>query len=298
MESTLIQIGTEVALRLAVALGILLLGRFLAGRARAAVVRLLQRKSATDSIIPSVRMLIIRGTYYGVIVLAAAIALIVLGVSYQAILIVAGAVLVILGVALQQSLTNFAAMVIFLVFQPFKRGEDIETMNVRGIVEEIQLFNTIIQMFDHRVASLPNSKIQEFGVINFSRNGINRADVDVLIAYGEDLRRVHDLISDMLTGDARIKPDPAPQVVVLELGTDGIHVQARGTVAYPDLWPVLCDLRERIPARLQAEGIKLAVPPAREVRVLAESAIPDSAARRVDAQASSAAEDRHGAIHS
>jgi hypothetical protein len=39
-------------------------------------------------------------------------------------------------------------------------------MGVRGIVNDIRLFNTVIRPFDDQVESLPNAQIQESGVVN------------------------------------------------------------------------------------------------------------------------------------
>ena len=105
-----------------------------------------------------------------------------------AILSVSSVALVILTVALRESLSNFAAAVIFLIYQPFYLGEEIETMGHRGIVKEIQLFNTVVRQSDRSLAVLPNGDIQKSGLTNYSRLGINRVDLSfTLQEYRDDV---------------------------------------------------------------------------------------------------------------
>lgn len=147
-------------------------------------------------------------------------------------------------------------------------------MEIRGVVEDIQLFNTVVRQFDHSVASLPNGAIQNAGVVNHSRTGIHWAPIDITVSYGEDLARVRDLILTEVAADGRVLDTPPPEVVVLRLGTEGVVFQAQPTVRHDDLWPVLSDLQERIAARLHAHGIDLAVPPELPVRIDGETAVP------------------------
>jgi hypothetical protein len=70
---------------------------------------------------------------------------------------------------------------------------------------------------------------------------------------------------DVLSTTPRILDHSAREIAVVDLGSDGIRTEARPTV---DLWPVLIDLRQKIAARIHAEGIRLAVPPETQVRIL------------------------------
>jgi len=46
-----------------------------------------------------------------------------------------------------------------IIFQPFQVGDRIETAGVLGIVEEVQIFNTIIVTDDQKKVIIPNAKI-------------------------------------------------------------------------------------------------------------------------------------------
>ena len=79
-----------------------------------------------------------------------------------------GIVIVILAFSLQQSLQDLAAAVIFMLFKPFKIGDLIETKDTTGTVEDIGPFATTLVRWDGKVVVLPNSQIQESGIINYS----------------------------------------------------------------------------------------------------------------------------------
>jgi small conductance mechanosensitive channel len=156
------------------------------------------------------------------------IALALLGVPAAAILTISGTIIVVLAIALRESLTNFAATIIFLLFQPFRKAELIETMGWTGVVQEIQLFNTVLLLGDQRIVSLPNGKIQEGGVMNYTRMGVIRADVAMTVSYGSDLSRVRAVLTDIVAGDPRALTDPPMQIVTQEFGENGVRVEARG----------------------------------------------------------------------
>lgn len=261
----------EVGLRVLIALAVLVVGRILAGLGRLIVDRLTNRPKVARNLGPTMRSFLAQAVFVVIMVLALVVALAALGVPQNVLLWGVGIVLVVLAVALSRSLGNLAATVLFIIFRPFQLGDDIETMGVRGVVEDIQLFNTVIRRFDHSVVSLPNGTIQESGVVNHSRTGVAWAAVDVTVSYGQDLSKIRETILDVLTDDARVLDHPAPEVVVLRLGSNGVVLQAQPTVKHEDLWPALSELQRKITARLEEAGVDLAVPPELPIRIRGEA---------------------------
>lgn len=267
MEVRIIDPLVQIVVRIALAIGVLLLGRYLAGKARAAVRRLMQQPQLDQALSPSIEHILIQLAYYGLLFVALITALAILGVPAAAVISVSSVIIVVLAIALRESLANFAATIIFLVFQPFRKDELIETMGRVGEVQEIQLFNTVLLLGDQRMVSLPNGKIQEGGVVNYTRKAMIRADVSMTVSYHEDLSRVRAVIGDIVANDPRTLSEPLMQVVTQDLSENGVRVEARGMVRPDDYWAVLSDWRERIKARFDAEGITFALPQ-RDVRLV------------------------------
>jgi small conductance mechanosensitive channel len=68
------------------------------------------------------------------------------------------------GLALQGTLTNFAGGVLLLLFKPFKVGDIIEAQGKRGMVDEIQLFTTVVKTEENKIIIIPNSMLSN-GII-------------------------------------------------------------------------------------------------------------------------------------
>ena len=74
-------------------------------------------------------------------------------------LAIIGAAGLAVGLALHGSLSNFAAGVMMILFQPFRLGDHVEAGGAEGVVVEIQIFSTIIMTKDNKKVIVPNSKI-------------------------------------------------------------------------------------------------------------------------------------------
>ena len=215
---------------LALAVVIVLIGRWLARIARRWVRRGLKKMTLTES----VEQLAERATYYGILLGAILVAMAVVGVPTTSLLYTIGIVIVIFGVALQESLSSFAATVIFLTFQPFKVGELIETNGVIGTVREISLFHTVLTKADNKLLTLPNAQIQNSVLANYTRMGTLRADLTFSIGYNDDLRRAKQVLAEILAADPRAPPEPPAAVVVQELGDNAVELGIRPWVNYVD----------------------------------------------------------------
>ena len=86
-------------------------------------------------------------------------------------------------------------------------------MGRRGVVIEMQLFNTVLRQSDRSLAVLPNGDIQKSGLVNFTRLGISRVDLPFTLKYSEDIEKARALIMDIMTSDPRVLKDPPPVVV-------------------------------------------------------------------------------------
>lgn len=251
--------------RLAAAAAILICGFLLALLARALLRNWLTRHETRLG--PSFVRIVSSSVYYGLLILTLGMGLIVLGVPVTVVAAGILVVLVVFGLALHESIADLAATVNFLTFRPFKIGEMIETAGYLGAVQEILMYNTVLQLLDRRIVTLANSKIHEEGLVNYTRAGRLRVDVSFVVAYGQDLERVRALVTQVVGGDDRVLTDPPPEMWIDALDETGVHVVVGPTVQVSpsptpqDYWEVCGDLREEIAVRLDADGIRFAVLP-------------------------------------
>ena len=97
--------------------------------------------------------------YFAMLTFVVIAALNKIGVETNSFLAVIGAAGLAVGLALQGSLSNFAAGVMMIIFQPFRIGDYIEAGGAEGTVSEIQIFSTIMMTKDNKKMIVPNAKI-------------------------------------------------------------------------------------------------------------------------------------------
>jgi len=113
-----------------------------------------------------------------------------MGIETTSFIAVIGALGLAVGLALQGSLANFAGGVLILLFKPFKVGDLIESNGQVGVVQEIQIFNTVILTPENKT----NHYSQCNGIIvNSSRHGNLRVDLTAAVAADNDLDKVRPL---------------------------------------------------------------------------------------------------------
>lgn len=243
-------------LRALIAFLVVVIGHRVARWCRKWVNRALTRSHITDSLV----RLGSTSTFYGILLLAIILALAIIGVPLTELLTIIAIVVIVLGIAMQESISSFAATIQFLLFQPFQIGDLVETAGVMGIVKEIQFFNTVIVTYQNKTIIVPNNKVRDSNIVNYSDIGVLRADVFVSVSYEADLRQVKQLLQKMLADDARVLDDPPATVVVLDFEDSGIRIGIRPFVSIEDFWQIQYDLRECIKQQFDEAGITIPYP--------------------------------------
>jgi len=247
---------THYGLRVVGAIIILLAGIWLAKQLAALLRRLLTAKEVEPTLV----------NFGGNLAYAALIAFVIiaalgqLGIQTASFIAVLGAAGLAVGLALQSSLSNFAAGVMILIFRPFKVGDVIEAAGVIGMVEDLQIFTSQLKTGDNKTVFIPNGKLLGDNIVNFSRKGTRRLDLVIGVSYGDDVRRVKQVLTELLAEDARILAEPAATVAVLEFGDNSVNFAVRPWVAVENYWDVHFATLERIKLRFDAEGISIPFP--------------------------------------
>jgi len=202
--------------------------------------------------------------------IVALIALEQLGLDTTSLLALLGAAGLAVGLALKDSLSNFAAGVMLILFKPFKTGDFVEAAGIAGVVERITIFSTQLRTGDNRQIIVPNSGIYGDVITNFSAKPTRRVDLVIGIGYDDNIKQARDIIQTILDQDERILKDPAPVIVVGELGDSSVNLLVRPWVKTSDYWPVYWHLLETIKMTFDDQGISIPFPQ-RDVHIYQES---------------------------
>jgi small conductance mechanosensitive channel len=135
-----------------------------------------------------------------------------LGVNTTSFAAIIGAAGLAIGFALQGSLGNFAAGVMLIIFRPFKAGDFVEAGGVSGIVEDVQVFATIIRSGDNKEITVPNGSITGGSIVNYSAKPTRRVDMVFGIGYDDDIKQAKQILHDVIAADDRILAEPQRQL--------------------------------------------------------------------------------------
>ncbi len=191
-----------------------------------------------------------------------------LGVPLAAVFASAGVAGVALGFGAQSIVKDTLSGFFILLENQFGVGDVVEVAttggHVGGKVEGLTMRVTTLRAFDGTLNSVPNGNIQF--VSNKSR-GWARAIVDVRVAYGEDVDRVRGILEDLFE-DLRTDQSlsdwirEGPSVLGVETMADyALIVRVIADTRPSKRYDTERILRERIAARLDAEGIRVPLPP-------------------------------------
>jgi small conductance mechanosensitive channel len=243
----------ENAKSFAIALAVLALGWFLS--------RFLARHTAkslphTARIDATIAPLLAETVRYGVLVVTIVVALSQFGVQTASMLAVLGAAGLAIALALQGTLSNIASGVMLVWLRPFNVGDYIDAEGTTGTVLEIGLFATQLRTYDGVFIFVPNSKLWNARISNFSREPNRMVEVKIGIAYDSDVGKARDVLLEVAR-DERVLPAPAPTVHVGTLGAIAVEVVLRAWVKNADWWSTKVALTERCKAALEAAGVRI-----------------------------------------
>lgn len=183
-----------------------------------------------------------------------------LGVATTSFVAIIGAAGLAVGLALQGSFSNFAGGILILLFKPFKVGDFIEAQGEMGDVKEIQIFNTKIVTPRNRVAIIPNGILSNGLIKNYTEEGKLRVDIAIGISYSADIKEARDILLKTLQNHPLTLKNPAPAVMVTDLGDSSVNLGVRPWAKPQDYWTVYFECIEECKEALDKANISIPFP--------------------------------------
>jgi small conductance mechanosensitive channel len=217
---------------------------------------------------PPMRRLMVRVVRVVVLLFALVIALDKFGFQIAPLVAGIGVAGLGIGIALQGVLGNVIAGLTIIFTKPFRVGEHIEVVGVKGDVHTIELFSTTLLHPDRSRIIIPNRKIVGEILHNFGQT--RQIHLTVMVPHGSDLAAVLAMVREVVAANPRVLADPAAVVGVAQLELAGVRVGVNPWVRVPDVVAAEAELYKALADRFAASGV--AVPlPKQEVRVLMSS---------------------------
>jgi small conductance mechanosensitive channel len=259
-QQELIDKGAELVMtygvKLAMALLVLVIGWWISNRVVALTDKAVQRSSTEPtlaSFLHSMANIMVKGL---VLIIFASM----IGIQTASLIALLGAAGLAIGLALQGSLANFAGGILILLFKPFKVGDVIDAQSYVGVVQEIQIFNTILKTLDNQRVIIPNGILSNGCVKNVFIESTRRVDMKFGISYGDDMLKAKKIIAEVLAADENVLQDPAPDIYISGHGDSAVMITVRPWCESANYWPVYFNAHEAIKLAFDERGISIPFP--------------------------------------
>ncbi|WP_316796554.1 mechanosensitive ion channel family protein [Pedobacter agri] len=181
----------------------------------------------------------------------------IIGIQLTFLTVLVGGIGVAAGLALSGTLQNFASGVLILLLKPFVVGDNIIAQGQEGTVKSIQIFYTIVRTFDNRSVVIPNSKLSNEVIINISKEGVRRLDIEIKFSYGIDFDQIVQIFNKTVDDFKRCLKTPERRIGVSTLEDSGYKVAMNIWVKAHGFMDTKLSFQQQLMENLKNGGVKL-----------------------------------------
>lgn len=258
-----------VGLKLLAALAIFLIGWFVTKLLVHVLKRGMHRANREETLVDFMGTVL----YTILMILVIIAALSQLGVKTTAAAAIVGGAALAIGLSLKAQLSSLAAGAMLIIIRPFRKGDYVEVAGVAGVVERVQLFSTTIITLNNQMITITNGDVWDNPITNYSILPTRRLDLHIQVDFDTDLKRAQAALRRVIANEPRVLKNPAPDVVVGEIGNEGIILWFRPWMKTSEFWPAVWAMNAAIRDELATEGIAI-TPPQMDVQLKREQQNP------------------------
>lgn len=258
------QVTLDYGVTVGKSLGVVLLfalGYFLAGRLSRLLVDMAVRRAKLS---PQLGAVLHRWVMTTLVVAVLLVVLKLARIPLTAFAFLGGALAIGIGFGTQNIIKNLISGIIILFERKVRVGDVVTIDGVDGTVTAVDLRATTVNGFDGIDCIVPNSRLLENQVSNWSHgNPVVRRGIRLRLAWGEDAREGARRMLDCAREDPSVLASPAPQVLFEDFGADAqvLLLQYWIRLGGPRSGPLVdSELRHAIAAAFDEAGLRFAAP--------------------------------------
>ena len=185
-----------------------------------------------------------------------------LGISVSSLIAALSIVGVACSLAIQDFLTNVFGGIQIISNHPFNVGDYIEAGGEAGTVREVGLFYTKLDTPDKKLIQIPNGKIANDSIINYSTAPKRRLEFLISVSYDCDVDKVREVILQLIKEHPMVLDEDGtrPVVHVKEFRDNDICYTARAWSENKNYWTVYFDIMDAMKPTLEKNGIEFSYP--------------------------------------
>ena len=190
-------------------------------------------------------------------IMVAIMALSFMNVPMSSIITVFGAAGLAVSLALQNCLSNLCGGFILLFSKLFSAGDMIELDGTSGKVESIGILYTKIRTLDNKTVFIPNGKVSDAKIINYTESPTRRIDLCFDIAYSADFSKARETVLEIIGDNKNILQNPAPVVRMSAHKESSVSIDVLIWVMNQDYYTVRYDMIENVKAGFEKNNIEI-----------------------------------------
>ena len=166
-----------------------------------------------------------RITYYLILSLFMVAAMHQVGFKLGVLVGAAGILTMALGFASQTSVANLVSGLFLIAEGPFGVGDVIQVGGTAGEVLSIDLLSVKLRTFDNLFVRIPNESLIKTEVRTLTKFPIRRAELEIGVAYKEDIDRVRELLFEVADRNPLCLDEPKPVFIFQSFGDSAIQIK-------------------------------------------------------------------------
>lgn len=218
------------------------------------------RRYLRDKFDKDILGILLKGSYYGIIILAVILALPILGINTSGLLVAGGVTGIVIGFASQSIVGNLISGLFIMAERPIKIGSQVEIDQVKGFVEDIGIMSTILRNYDGLYIRIPNEKVFTNNITNISANIARRIEYTIGIRYSDDADKAIKIISNLIEDHPFVLKRPTPDIYVDELGDNSVNIVVKAWAPVGQWYGTKKELLWKIKTDLEKEDIHVPFP--------------------------------------
>lgn len=168
-----------------------------------------------------------------------------------------GALGLALSLAIKDGLADLAGGIFLLVAKRFSVGDYVEIGSVSGIVDKIDLVNTVLKGFDNKIIYIPNAQVASSLVVNYSSEPRRRLDIVFSIGYEDDFELAKRIILRVIESSSLPVMEPAPVIRVSAHTPRSLDIVSRVWVNTENFYELQFYMLEQVKKEFDKAGITI-----------------------------------------
>jgi small-conductance mechanosensitive channel len=178
-------------------------------------------------------------------------------------LVGAGFLGIVVGMAARQTLAAVLAGFVLMFSRPFEIGDWVQIGDREGTVTDITVVDTRLRTIEGEHVVVPNDVVESESLVNRSREGRLRVEVEVGVDYETDLDRAVSVAESAIDDVETVLDAPHPEVVVKRFADSSVVLGVRAWIRDPSpraRWRARSALVGAVKAAFEEAGVPIPFP--------------------------------------